>query len=247
MPRKNSNYRNNKPLCSTIQKIQMAITHQKEDPLFELTQRILTYLENYRPYIDTDFSLDSLTTVMQVPQRHISYCINTIMNTSFYHLRAALRVEYAIQLLDGDIKKKLTIEAIGEKAGFKTRSNLYNAFKEITGKTPKEYHSEINNLKSVLFFATKALRHEVICYQFLVQSLRFKRFFKFLITALLNHKSLINILQAAINLMQSFNRDEIIIITRSYHQHNSISPTISGVNYCIINGVPSTSKIPIYC
>lgn len=148
MPRKNKNYRNNKPLNSTIQKIQMAITHQKEDPLFELSHRILTYLENYKPYIDTDFSLDSLTTVMQVPQRHISYCINTIMNTSFYHLRAALRVEYAIELLDGDIKKILTIEAIGEKAGFKTRSNFYNAFKEHTGLTPTEYYNskQVNSL-----------------------------------------------------------------------------------------------------
>jgi AraC-like DNA-binding protein len=39
----------------------------------------------------------------------------------------------------------LTIEAISEQSGFKTRSNFYTAFKEETGLTPTEYAEKIRN------------------------------------------------------------------------------------------------------
>ena len=76
---------------------------------------------------------------------NISYCINSILKTSFYKLRGKYRVDYAISLLVNDIHKKLTMEAIGSQSGFTTRSNFYKTFKEFTGKTPLEYTSAKNN------------------------------------------------------------------------------------------------------
>ena len=111
----------------------------EEDPFYELSEKIKDYLTTQKPYLDPDFSLSSIAIEMQVPQSHISYCINTLMNTKFYKLRADLRTDYAITLLNNNVNDILTIEAIGEKAGFKTRSNFYAAFKEKTGITPKEF------------------------------------------------------------------------------------------------------------
>lgn len=69
----------------------------------------------------------------------MSYCIHEILNTRFPKLKSELRVQYAIDLLESNSKEVLTIEAIGEKSGFKTRSNFYTTFKDLTGVTPSEY------------------------------------------------------------------------------------------------------------
>ena len=111
----------------------------EDDPLFELSKKITHYLHDKKPYLDPEFSISTIAINMQVPQNHISYCINNIMKTSFYKLRSELRVAHAIALLKSETKERLTIEAIGEQSGFKTRSNFYSAFKEIIGLTPTEY------------------------------------------------------------------------------------------------------------
>lgn len=111
----------------------------EDDPLFELSEKIRNYLYTDKPYLNMEFSISSIAITLQVPQNHVSYCINILMKTSFYKLRSELRVEHAINLLQSDAKDRHTIEAIGEQSGFKTRSNFYMAFKEVTGLTPTEY------------------------------------------------------------------------------------------------------------
>ncbi len=109
---------------------------QEKDPFIELSEKIKTYLQNEKPYLNPDFSISTIVLRMEIPQTHVSYCINALMNTTFYQLRSKLRVAYATSLLQSDTKRKFTIEAIGEKSGFKTRSNFYSTFKEVTGITP---------------------------------------------------------------------------------------------------------------
>jgi AraC-like DNA-binding protein len=115
------------------------LKYEQENPMIELTKRVLNYMENDKPYLDPNFSIATLAINLQVPQHHISYCINAIMKTSFYKLRAKYRVNHAITLLENDTKLLLTMEAIGERSGFTTRSNFYKTFKEIVGQTPLEY------------------------------------------------------------------------------------------------------------
>lgn len=111
----------------------------EEDPFYELAEKIKDFITIEKPYLDPDFSLSRIAIEMQIPQSHVSYCINTLMNTKFYALRSDLRIEFAIKLLQNNVNNIFTIEAIGEKSGFKTRSNFYAAFKEKTGITPTEF------------------------------------------------------------------------------------------------------------
>jgi AraC-like DNA-binding protein len=122
-------------------KIDQLIDHkiEKDNPLYVLSVKIIELMETEKPYLDTDFSIASLAIHLKVPQHHISYCINSILKTSFYKLRGKYRVDHAIYLLNNDIQMKLTMEAIGSQSGFTTRSNFYKTFKEFTGKTPLEY------------------------------------------------------------------------------------------------------------
>ena len=51
----------------------------------------------------------------------------------------AYRIEYAKNLLNNPEKNNLTIEAIGQGSGFKSKSAFNNAFKKITGINPSDF------------------------------------------------------------------------------------------------------------
>lgn len=117
-----------------------------KDPLFDLSQKIRSYLNEEKPFLATNFSIATIAIALQVPQIQISYCFNKIMRTNFYQTRNELRIAHAIILLqENDRCKKLTIAAIGEASGFSTRSNFYSVFKEITGSTPTDYTLLLKN------------------------------------------------------------------------------------------------------
>jgi hypothetical protein len=113
---------------------------QKQDnPLFPLGVVMITVLETEKPFLNPDFSADNLAVLLQEPQHKISYCINTLLKTSFYQLRSKLRVEHVIQLLKKEAHTNLTVEAVAMQSGFKSRSTFYTSFKEYTQKSPAEF------------------------------------------------------------------------------------------------------------
>lgn len=116
----------------------------EEDPFFDLSENIKVYLEKERPFLDADFSISDIALAMHVPQNHVSYCINTIMQTKFSTLKADLRIQYATELFSGKLKESYTIEGIAQQAGFKTRASFYGVFKEKTGMTPTEFIAAVN-------------------------------------------------------------------------------------------------------
>jgi AraC-like DNA-binding protein len=111
----------------------------EDDPFFELSESIQVYLQKERPYLNADFSISDIALTMQVPQNHVSYCINTLMQTKFATLKSDLRIHYATELFSGNLNESFTIEGIAKQSGFKTRASFYGAFKEKTGMTPTEF------------------------------------------------------------------------------------------------------------
>jgi AraC-like DNA-binding protein len=111
----------------------------QEDPFFELVAKINEYLNKEAPYINPDFTINEMAVALKVPVHHLSYCLNTLMNVKFTTLRTKLRIKYATNLLDAGQADELSMDGIGKKSGFSTRSNFYNAFKTETGMTPSEY------------------------------------------------------------------------------------------------------------
>jgi AraC-like DNA-binding protein len=111
----------------------------QDDPFYELVDKINIYLTNEKPYLNLDFTINELAIALKVPVHHVSYCLNTLMNVKFTSLRTQLRIQYATNLLDSGQGDELSMDGIGKKSGFSTRSNFYNAFKTETGLTPSEY------------------------------------------------------------------------------------------------------------
>lgn len=120
----------------------------QDDPFFDLVAKINDYLNKEAPYINPEFSINELAASLKVPVHHVSYCLNTLMNIKFTTLRTQLRIKYATNLLDAGQADDLSMDGIGKKSGFSTRSNFYNAFKTETGMTPSEYLENKNRLRN---------------------------------------------------------------------------------------------------
>lgn len=128
-----------KTIVNTNKKDEIKKIDISNDPFFDLYNSILKYLEEEKPFLDSDFAISDIALYLKVPQNHVSYCVNSLIGKKFSRLKTELRIKHAIALLEKGTNSYITIEAISEKSGFKTRSNFYTAFKEETGYTPSEY------------------------------------------------------------------------------------------------------------
>ena len=109
------------------------------DPFVNVANHIMTYLENEKPFVNPEFSIDDLATNLDIQKHHLYYCFNNILQIKFTTLRTKLRVNYAQEiLLSGDLTT-MSMEGIWTKAGFASRTNFFVSFKEVTGSTPLEY------------------------------------------------------------------------------------------------------------
>jgi AraC-like DNA-binding protein len=109
------------------------------DPFLLLSTEIFDYLEREKPFVDPDFSMSHIAVIFNVPQHHVAYCFNHLLKKKFSTVRTEFKVNHAKELLDKGLTETLSIDGIGEKAGFVTRSNFYSSFKAVTGLTPSEY------------------------------------------------------------------------------------------------------------
>jgi len=135
------------PISAPKEKQLIAIANQtkkkaiepEEDPFLSLSTEILTYIEKEKPFVNSAFSMSHIAVIFNVPQHHVAYCFNHVLNKKFSILRNEYRVNHAKELLDQGLTETLSIDGIGIKAGFNNRTSFYSSFKAITGLTPSEY------------------------------------------------------------------------------------------------------------
>jgi AraC-like DNA-binding protein len=100
-------------------------------------------LENFMDdslyYAQQDISLKKVSEQLGTNGNAISRLVNSETGTNFNDYINQKRIALAQnRLLDPDFKQ-LTVEAIGESVGFKSKSAFYNAFKKHTGQSPSAY------------------------------------------------------------------------------------------------------------
>lgn len=104
------------------------------------SNKILVFLEVHKTFLNKDYTIFDLSKDLGYSQALVSSVINREMNMSFSKLINQFRIEESFQLLK-EKSQELTIEAISELAGFKSRASFYRAFKQVTGSTPSQYIS----------------------------------------------------------------------------------------------------------
>jgi AraC-like DNA-binding protein len=110
----------------------------EKDRVITYVAKINGYLKT-EPYTDPDFSMQHMSSSLGIPVHHLEYLFRYYNKNSFVEFRNILRVRYTLLCLEQDLLKQYTLEAIGEKAGFASRTTLFRVFKQVTGKSPKAY------------------------------------------------------------------------------------------------------------
>jgi AraC-like DNA-binding protein len=130
-----------KPACKPEKPCQDASIQpaSHEDNYIQLTERILEYLTNEKPYLNDKFSVHDICINMNVPRHHVQYCFNVILGKSFTELKNEMRIAYAMELIINNKSNNLTLEGIGKQAGFASNSNFYGSFRDVNGMTPKKW------------------------------------------------------------------------------------------------------------
>lgn len=104
--------------------------------------RIVSYIENEKPYLNTAFSLHDISRTLNIPHIRVTTCFSKQLKVPFPAYRNKLRVEYATDLFRSGAHLNTSIEGIAAMSGFKSKSIFYTAFKKVYGVNPLEWIKE---------------------------------------------------------------------------------------------------------
>lgn len=106
----------------------------------ELLQRVYAAMESHQAVYEEGFTLDQLAQLVGANPNYVSQVINEKKGCNFNSFINEYRIKEACRRLsDTDQYGGLTIEAIGQSIGFKSRANFAATFKKFTGMTPTAY------------------------------------------------------------------------------------------------------------
>lgn len=111
-----------------------------DDAAAALLARCNAAMEDEQLFLRTDFKLDDLAGAAGSTAHQVSQLLNDNLGQSFAAYTRGYRVRHAQKKILTD--DHLTLEAIGEEAGFGSKSAFYAAFKEVAGTTPARFRKE---------------------------------------------------------------------------------------------------------
>jgi AraC-like DNA-binding protein len=103
----------------------------------KIRTKMESYLEDKKPFLRQGYAIANMSAELGVPLYQLSAFINQQYSQSFNEFINGYRVQYVKEVLlkepDAD---QYTLEALGKKAGFNSRSTFITAVKKKTGQTP---------------------------------------------------------------------------------------------------------------
>lgn len=115
-----------------------ALTEKEKN---EIEKQLSFFLKEKKVYLEKTLDLKSLSVQVGVSSHQLSQFINTSLNKSFYDLINEYRIEESKRLLMNPDLKNLKIEAIGEMAGFSSRTSFFSVFKKQLNLTPTGFRN----------------------------------------------------------------------------------------------------------
>ncbi|MEM9339774.1 MAG: helix-turn-helix domain-containing protein [Bacteroidota bacterium] len=110
-----------------------------EEVVKKTYNKIISLLVEERFFLNKNLKVSDLASKLNQNEKIISRSINRYGNGNFNAFVNSFRVEHAKELLLSGQYDHYTIEAIALESGFANKVSFYNAFKSVTGMSPKEF------------------------------------------------------------------------------------------------------------
>ena len=168
-------------------------------------------METNRFYQDAELTLSSLAEKLEMQPHELSRIINTALKKNFNDFINEYRVRDAIVKMQDPAYDRITLLGIAYESGFNSQTTFSRIFKQITGKSPREYKNDLEknyptyNLGSLPKFAALISPPEattVWSHDKLIRNYMFKNYLKIAWRNLVRQRlfSLINISGLAVGL-----------------------------------------------
>lgn len=111
-----------------------------QETLSEILRQALRQMDESDEIYTSDFSLGRLATLIGTRPRYLSQAISEIAHSNFNALINERRIHEACRRFDDTVSYgNMTVEAVGQSVGFRSRSAFTEAFKKVAGMTPSAY------------------------------------------------------------------------------------------------------------
>jgi YesN/AraC family two-component response regulator len=118
----------------------------QSEKIRELQLRFDHYI-NEQHFLNGNTNLKEVAGRLNIPSYILSMFIHQVYQMHFNDVINSHRVKYISEGLTNEQWNTLTLEAVGEIAGFNNRITFLNAFKKFTGVTPSQYLKSIQDKK----------------------------------------------------------------------------------------------------
>ena len=110
-----------------------------EKLLRSVYHKIVRLFEEEKVFLNKHIKVVDIASQLNQNEKTISRAINRYSNGNFNTFINSFRVQYSKDLLQSGKLDHYTIEAIAEESGFANKVSFYNAFKSVTGMSPKQF------------------------------------------------------------------------------------------------------------
>jgi len=112
----------------------------------DLAERFNRYFTEEKPYLYSNITIEDICVVLNTNRTYLSRAIHAAYQKSFNTLINEMRVRIARQMLSDKKLDHISLEGIGEMAGYNSRVVFYKNFKKLTGLTPSYYRESVKNM-----------------------------------------------------------------------------------------------------
>ena len=110
-----------------------------ESAVEHLLSKILNYMEEHKPYLNSELRMGQLASELSLTTNQISQVLNQSLNKNFYEFINDYRVQEVKKRLKDPQNQNYTIYGIAMDSGFNSKNAFNRTFKKHTGKTPSEF------------------------------------------------------------------------------------------------------------
>jgi len=119
----------------------------------EKLEMLLNYMQEKKPYLNGELTIQALSSQICIPVNQLSYIINSHLEQNFFEFVNSYRVEEFKQEVLKPENQHLSLLGIALDCGFNSKASFNLVFKKYTGLTPSQYKKQ-----SELQFKTSEIR-----------------------------------------------------------------------------------------